>query len=393
MKMAKLRVLELFSGIGGMHMALKEAGVCCDVVAAMDINTAANTVYRHNFPRSHVLERNIEGVSADQLDKLDFNVLLMSPPCQPYTRLGKQRGMDDHRATSLCKLIKNLQAMRSPPEFILLENVRGFEQSKTRAFVVGALTVMQFHYCEFLLCPTQLGVPNSRLRYYLLARKQKFCFEQTPADQLLRDIPVCRCKPDFTRSVCDQCGYCPIPGLSEKLRTICHQYSPQSEIPTLSEFLQLPNDSGDATDPPGLSGPSKEEVRVDELLMSESMLSRYGWLVDLVYPHSRRSCCVTRGYGRRVEGTGSLLVPTASEATVSVTYQQTRQWSCGDPRIGATLAPLLIRRLSPRETARLMCVPEWFVWPPSTSAQLTYRHLGNSVNVRVVAALVTLLLH
>ena len=46
-----LKVLELFSGIGGMHFALKRA--CCSnyqVVAAVDISEVANKVYRHNFP-------------------------------------------------------------------------------------------------------------------------------------------------------------------------------------------------------------------------------------------------------------------------------------------------------------------------------------------------------
>ena len=47
-----LKVLELFSGIGGMHYALKTAcpGDRSEVVAAVDISEVANQVYRHNFP-------------------------------------------------------------------------------------------------------------------------------------------------------------------------------------------------------------------------------------------------------------------------------------------------------------------------------------------------------
>ncbi len=37
----QIRVLELFSGLGGMHWALKEADVNFTVMAAMDINEAA----------------------------------------------------------------------------------------------------------------------------------------------------------------------------------------------------------------------------------------------------------------------------------------------------------------------------------------------------------------
>ena len=47
-----LKVLELFSGIGGMHYALKTAcpGDRSEVLAAVDISEVANEVYRHNFP-------------------------------------------------------------------------------------------------------------------------------------------------------------------------------------------------------------------------------------------------------------------------------------------------------------------------------------------------------
>lgn len=42
----ELKVLELFSGIGGMHYALKESGVPGEVIAAIEINTVANEVYK-----------------------------------------------------------------------------------------------------------------------------------------------------------------------------------------------------------------------------------------------------------------------------------------------------------------------------------------------------------
>ncbi len=40
--MPALRVLELFSGIGGMHFALGRTGLDFEVVAAVDINDVAN---------------------------------------------------------------------------------------------------------------------------------------------------------------------------------------------------------------------------------------------------------------------------------------------------------------------------------------------------------------
>lgn len=41
----------------------------------------------------------------DEFNKLDFDVILMSPPCQPFTRQGKQNGTNDLRAQSFLSLI------------------------------------------------------------------------------------------------------------------------------------------------------------------------------------------------------------------------------------------------------------------------------------------------
>uniref|UniRef100_A0A5F9CDL2 tRNA aspartic acid methyltransferase 1 n=1 Tax=Oryctolagus cuniculus TaxID=9986 RepID=A0A5F9CDL2_RABIT len=58
--MEPLRVLELYSGIGGMHHALKESCVPAQVVAAIDVNTVANEVYEYNFPHTLLLAKTIE---------------------------------------------------------------------------------------------------------------------------------------------------------------------------------------------------------------------------------------------------------------------------------------------------------------------------------------------
>lgn len=53
----------------------------------------------------------------------------MSPPCQPYTRMGLHQGSSDPRAKSFLYLIDMLSKMSFPPTYILIENVKGFEVS------------------------------------------------------------------------------------------------------------------------------------------------------------------------------------------------------------------------------------------------------------------------
>ena len=62
--MVKLKVLELYCGIGGMHYALKNSAFEneTEVVAAIDISPLASAVYKHNFPSTNHMEKCIEGL-------------------------------------------------------------------------------------------------------------------------------------------------------------------------------------------------------------------------------------------------------------------------------------------------------------------------------------------
>ena len=71
-----IRVLELFSGIGGCAEAIGDRG---EVVLAVDQNPYAERVYTHNF--SHPVRRwNLVGVKARQLRDLGAHLWWMSPP-------------------------------------------------------------------------------------------------------------------------------------------------------------------------------------------------------------------------------------------------------------------------------------------------------------------------
>lgn len=104
----------------------------------------------------------------------------MSPPCQPFTRNGLQNDVNDPRTDSFQHVLNLLQSLNI--EHILIENVKGFEVSKMREQLVDMLGQCNYIFQEFILSPHQIGVPNSRHRYYCLAKKvpRKFSFETKP---------------------------------------------------------------------------------------------------------------------------------------------------------------------------------------------------------------------
>ena len=142
------------------------------VVLSLDINTSANAVYRHNWPLVNLQSRNIESLTCEEVNQLGIDVIMMSPPCQPFTRVGLKLDTKDERCRSFLRLV-DISRGFSTVRYVLMENVVGFETSEMRRLFVESLKRDGFYYREFLMSPESIGVPNSRNRYYLLARKDR----------------------------------------------------------------------------------------------------------------------------------------------------------------------------------------------------------------------------
>lgn len=134
------------------------------------MNDAANQCYKATFDLTPS-NRSIAALQAQELDRLAANCWVMSPPCQPFTRGGSLKDDADPRSQPLLHLIDLLPTLTKPPEYLMVENVKNFETSASRERLVNALVSLKYHVSEFLLTPWQFGMPNHRLRYYLVARR------------------------------------------------------------------------------------------------------------------------------------------------------------------------------------------------------------------------------
>ena len=327
-----MKVLEFYSGIGGMHYALRESGVTFEVVGAFDINTNANAVYKHNFPNAKLLQRNLEGLSVQDLDRFSAQCWTMSPPCQPYTRQGKQEASKDARARSFLHILDLFHEMETPPTYMLIENVKGFDESDTRQRLVEVLRSRGYHFKEFLVTPSDFGVPNSRLRFYLLAKPVSHAFKE--------DLP------DSPTSV----------------------WSTRHTKRLVGEYL--------------------DEGEYNQYLIPDDILLRFSDVMDIVYQESGGSCCFTKAYGKYVKGTGSIYTPMSREDVENV-YKRIKEIDSdsSDQEKLKLLRTLQLRYFSPAEISRLMCFPEDFAFQDEMTVRQRYQLLGNSVNVGVIAHL------
>lgn len=93
-----------------------------------------------------------------------------------FYRNGLVKDILDERTKPLLHIIENIIPNSKSLKYILVENVKGFECSLTRDKLVTTLIQSSYTYREFLLSPVHFGICNSRLRYYLLAKKKPLDF-------------------------------------------------------------------------------------------------------------------------------------------------------------------------------------------------------------------------
>ncbi|NWH30793.1 TRDMT methyltransferase, partial [Chloropsis hardwickii] len=370
-----------------------ESCTYAEVVAAVDVNTLANDVYKHNFPSTPLWAKTIEGITLKEFDRLSFDMILMSPPCQPFTRTGLQGDVSDPRTKSFLYVLDILPRLQKLPKYLLLENVKGFESSSARNELLQTLSTCGFKYQEFLLSPTCLGIPNSRLRYFLIARlhQERFSFQapgQVSLFILVVFVDECRRMSDSNRKVkeknldpnigpdCSSKKSLPKGALLFKLETVeemerKHNQDNDSSIQMLKDFLE------------------EENEEMSQYFLPPKSLLRYAFLLDIVKPTCRRSTCFTKGYGHYVEGTGSVL-QTAVDVQLESVFKHIDKLPEEEKLM--KLSTLKLRYFTPREIANLHGFPLEFGFPEKVTVKQCYRLLGNSLNVHVVAKLISILL-
>ena len=113
----KLKVLDLFSGIGGFSLGLERTGGF-ETAAFCEIEPFCQKVLRKHWPEVPIYE------DVTKLDgsEIDADVITGGYPCQPFSNAGKRRGEEDdrHLWPEMLRLIKAVQ-----PRWVIAENVAG----------------------------------------------------------------------------------------------------------------------------------------------------------------------------------------------------------------------------------------------------------------------------
>lgn len=181
-KMKQIRIVDLFAGIGGMRLAFetaaKKLNIKTQCVLSSEINADSRLVYQQNFGESPQGDiRNIEKLPP-------HDVLLAGFPCQSFSYAGKKAGFGDTRGTLFFEIIRLIDTYK--PQVFIFENVRGLltnDQGKTIETIKYEIQKRGYSFDAFLLNSANFELPQNRLRVYLVG-----LLNASPKFNLISDV-------------------------------------------------------------------------------------------------------------------------------------------------------------------------------------------------------------
>lgn len=189
-----MRILSLFSGIGGLDSGFIDAGY--NIVWANDFDKYAVETYKANYENKIVLG-DINSIDLSALPS--FDVLIGGFPCQPFSMMGSERGFEDARGTLFFRIAEIVQHKidnNEKPRLIVLENVRTLRtHDKGKTFkTIKRILEQELGYKVFdaVLNTADYGIPQTRNRTYIVCfanGNANFAFpEKVPLKLTLRDM-------------------------------------------------------------------------------------------------------------------------------------------------------------------------------------------------------------
>jgi DNA (cytosine-5)-methyltransferase 1 len=180
--MPKIRFIDLFSGIGGMRLAFESAAHSLNLetecVLSSEINPDAQLVYQKNFADTPLGDIRL-------IDKLpEHEILLAGFPCQSFSYAGKKEGFGDTRGTLFFEIARLIDTFK--PQAFIFENVRGLvshDGGRTLETIKGEIKSRGYSFDYFLLNSSNFSLPQNRVRVYLVG-----ILNASPQFKLITDV-------------------------------------------------------------------------------------------------------------------------------------------------------------------------------------------------------------
>jgi len=171
MKKKKVKVIDLFCGVGGLSHGFVLEGM--KVVAGVDLDPACEYAYESNNNGKFV-KADISKLTGEDLDVLfgdaDIKVLAGCAPCQPFSTYAQRYDVERDNKWNLLdqfsRLVKEVN-----PQVVTMENVPALRKHPIFKSFVSSLEKLGFKVWHDIVDSTLYGVPQTRKRLVLLASR------------------------------------------------------------------------------------------------------------------------------------------------------------------------------------------------------------------------------
>ena len=207
-KPKKMKLIDLFAGIGGFHFAFHKLDLEC--VFASEIDEKARMSYQENFknisPNVFKNEMFNKDIYLQDKSKIpDFDILCGGFPCQPFSQIGHKRGFSENyegRGNLFFQIEEILKIKR--PKAFFLENVRhliNHDDGKTFLTIKNTIEKLNYSFYHKVVKASDFNLPQHRPRTFIVGfadekeNDKRFQFpEPIPLKMTMDDVFNAKCQ-------------------------------------------------------------------------------------------------------------------------------------------------------------------------------------------------------
>lgn len=162
----KLILLDLFSGMGGFHKGLEDAGFNFKQVYFSEIDKHAIANYKYNFSNAKHIG-SVTDILNSGIERP--NIITFGSPCQDFSLAGKRAGLGGSKSSLIEYALSAISHFR--PDIFIWENVKGtFSSNSGKDFwaIIKAFADIGGYAGEWQLVNTSWILPQNRERIYFV---------------------------------------------------------------------------------------------------------------------------------------------------------------------------------------------------------------------------------
>ena len=245
-----MKVLSLFSGIGGLDLAAEWAGM--QTVAFCEIDDYACKVLEKRWPGVPIY-RDVRELTAERLrqDGIEVDVIVGGFPCQDLSCAGKQAGLEGERSGLWFEMLRIISELK--PRWVVAENVRGAVNLALDVCRMG-LEEEGYEVRAYVIPASATGATHKRERLFIVAysnnarnNSQKYCSDQDRKKVYKRQKEQPQFEPFRFNNVENWLMYYSaicgtndgVPNRVDRLKCLGNSCSPQQAYPIFKAIMEL----------------------------------------------------------------------------------------------------------------------------------------------------------